>query len=159
MKTENLDSKDLEDIKRIFEKLNQPEFEYPIYKKGTKNGLIVKFIGLTSGEVIAEGSGTGSLAVGTKSDCFFSHTESAFWQDFDPEELNKPKDKDGVFAWNNDYTAMHHAGFYNAKHDCLFNAKGLREKFNTDLKFDKYQTIPKDQWPDWMHEAYKLLED
>lgn len=88
MKIENLDSKDLEDIKRIFEKLNQSGFEYPIYKKHTKSELVVKFDDLQSGEIII---GNIFYSKGSHVSSLMPHTNSEIWQDFDPAELNKPK--------------------------------------------------------------------
>lgn len=68
---------------------------------------------------------------------------------------SQPKDKDLVWAWNDECKTVRVVGFYDAINCRLFDLGGSRE----GAMYDSYEVIPKDQWPDWAHEAYKLLED
>lgn len=76
-----------------------------------------------------------------------------------PEEyhklLNQPKDKDLVEAWDGEVSCARVTCFYDAKNDCIFFEGGERD----GMEYDYYKVIPKDQWPEWAHEAYPKLED
>ena len=55
----------------------QPEFEYPIYMQGKQYKTVVKFTGLTCGEVMVSGdSGRPIYPVGHVADNWIPHTDS-----------------------------------------------------------------------------------
>lgn len=97
------------------------------------------------------------------SNVFCDHVCNSFTHVFTniatPEEyhklLNQHKDKDLVEAFNSELSFSRVTGFYDAKHDSLFFASGQRD----GARFYNYRVIPKDQWPEWAHEAYPKLED
>lgn len=65
--------------------------------------------------------------------------------------LKQPKDKDLVWAWDSDFVSKHLkvCGFYSKEEDRIMNS----------FKYEKYEVIPREQWPQWAIEAYELLED
>jgi hypothetical protein len=71
--------------------------------------------------------------------------------------INKPKDKD--FCWCFLNTKSTHfdaiACFYDAKNNGVFSTTGCRG----GVVFEKYEVIPREQWPQWAVGAYELLED
>jgi len=70
-------------------------------------------------------------------------------------EKREPKDKELVWAWNNDKEFGRRFGFYDAKNNKLFNfVNGTRNGYH----FSKYATY-EGEWPDWAKEAVKNLED
>lgn len=69
------------------------EFLYPIYKKSSITGVVIKFDGLKSGVVIEKGSSP--LSIGEFRYDWIAHT-SGLWEDWTPPE--EPKTKT-VYEW------------------------------------------------------------
>lgn len=70
--------------------------------------------------------------------------------------INQPKDKDLVWAWDGGRHYARKVGFYDARNNRSFHPlTGNRKGF----RYDNYEVIPRDQWPEWAIEAYELLED
>lgn len=65
--------------------------------------------------------------------------------------LKQPKDKDLVWAWDSCFVPkpLKVCGFYDKEGDRIMNG----------FKYEIYEVIPREQWPQWAVEAYELLED
>lgn len=145
-------------LKKKLAKIEETEFDYPIYKRSKRTGIVVKFTGLNTGEVVV---GDAFHALGKKTNNWALHTNLNIWQDFDPYELNKPQDKDLVWCWSVPECSRE-ARFYDAKNNCSFTAYGTRP----GIGWTNYEVIPKSIWQDeskeewaWAREAFKKLED
>ena len=67
----------------------------------------------------------------------------------------KPKDKELVWTWDNDYEYCRELKFYDVKHDSTFTTiEGKR----LGQSFDNYAPY-EGEYPDWAKEAQKKLED
>ena len=67
----------------------------------------------------------------------------------------KPKDKELVWTWDNDYEYCRELKFYDVKHDSTFTTiEGKR----LGQSFDNYAPY-EGEYPDWAEEAQKKLED
>lgn len=67
----------------------------------------------------------------------------------------KPKDKELVWAWDNDYPFSRHLSFYDAQHNCTFcSGDGTR----IGVEYSHYAPYG-GEWPEWAKEAQKKLEE
>ena len=67
----------------------------------------------------------------------------------------KPKDKELVWAWNDESLFMRTLILYDSKNKCAYNSQlGDRTGLNYD-HFSPYEG----EWPDWTKEAQKKLEE
>lgn len=69
--------------------------------------------------------------------------------------LKEPKDKDLVWAWDNSYNFAKSVGFYDAQGKKLL---GVYNGSRTGKKYENYEVIPHEQWPQWAIDAYKDLQ-
>lgn len=155
MNIENLTEDEKEEFKRLYEKMNEPEFKYPIYKKLRTSDLVVKFTGINTGFRIFDHYGN-FVNSDVEEDNWNEHTNTGLWEDFDPSELNKPRDKALVWCWDDGWKFSRYVCFYDPKNNATFSVgSGLR----TGASYDNYESIPKDQWPEWAEEVVNKLED
>jgi hypothetical protein len=70
-------------------------------------------------------------------------------------EVTKPKDKDLVYAWDDNTTHARDTLFFDAKNNCAYQGTSERNGYD----YDHYEVIPREQWPQWAIEAYKTLEN
>ena len=61
----------------------EPEFKYPIYKRSAAHGFVVKFTGLTEGEVVVVGR---YHYIGYSSLFWEKHTSNTVWEDYNYTE-------------------------------------------------------------------------
>lgn len=126
------------------------ETEYPVFCLSINNTnlFIVKFDGLTSGEVVKQGANE----IGFKIDNFIAYTSKEDWK---PLPYNKER---GLYhtqlVWCWDYsTHSRRLGFYDAINDRSFDVNG-RFHGSTWKNYEPFQG----EWPQWAIEAHKTLE-
>ena len=106
------------------------EFENVIYYINSKKEVGGAIIGVTSASLIAN---------------FYTEIKLPW----------KPKDKELVWAWDNDYPFSRHLSFYDAQHNCTFcSGDGTR----TGVEYSHYAPY-EGEWPEWAKEALKKLEE
>jgi len=138
------------------DELSKPRFEYPLYFKFSKTGIIVKFTSLTNRETIANPNNSmladGKIGFTTNTS---AHTEERYWL---PVMYSKERglyDKQPVLMWN--CTSLPFIRFYDAISDCVFLLNGSR---NGSQNGSRYSMRPIDNIPtqiqDW---ANAYLED
>lgn len=79
----------------VLDNTDEEEFTYPIYCRAKSTGLVVKFTGLTSGEITQPG--LSSHTTGDCRDTWVPHTDDSHWEPCTPEPV---VDSDGWIEWN-----------------------------------------------------------
>ena len=127
------------------------KFEYPLYKRWSYNGKIIKFTSLKHGEVVVAGKNS-VYNIGDKS-AFGPHTDGK-WEDV---PYNKERDlfhTQAIECWDIDNTHHRTLRFYDAINDRTFTYSG---KLNGAV-YNNYEAVPLDKVPDWMNKARATLE-
>ena len=139
--------KEIEALKKQSEK---EEITYPIYCKLKVSSLVVKFTGLTTGELVI---GNEYQKVGKKYNKWIEHTDTKTWQQLEVCEETGFFDGQLVWCWDNDDTHSRDLKFYDAKNKCtyIFNGK------NDGCNYDNYKPF-EGNYPDWALEALQTLE-
>ena len=91
----------------------QPEFEYPIYMQSKVSKVVVKFTGLTSGEVVVAGIGVYVVYPNG----WIPHTDVTEWQPISFDKERGIADKQLVECWDDAHTHARALRFYDAEHE------------------------------------------
>jgi hypothetical protein len=129
----------------------QPEFEYPLYMQAKVSKVVVKFTGLTTGDVVVVGKGCYTIYP----NCWLPHTDTTNWQPITFDEERGIADKQLCECWGVHETAGRSLRFYDAKNKCAYNSYGK----HFYAPWDNYHPIPSADYPEWAIEAEKTLED
>ena len=136
----------------IFKLRDEPEFEYPIFKKSIYYGSIVKFSSLLTREIIVQGYSR--YEVGTLVTNSNAHTNGEVWIDVPYNKERGLYHGQPVECMDHTYTHSRALRFYDAINKCVFTTDGeLNGSYYTHI-----EAIPSEHIPDWMYEAYKTLE-
>ena len=140
--------KEIEALKK--QNSEKEQFEYPIYCKLKVSSLVVKFTGLTTGELVV---GNEYQKVGNKRNVWIKHTDTKYWQQLDVCEKTGFFDGQLVWCWQNNYTHKRDLKFYNAKNKCTYQFDGSK----IGSCFNNYKPF-EGNYPDWALEAFQTLE-
>lgn len=139
--------KEIEALKK--QNTEKEEFTYPIYCKRIGSPLVVKFVGLKSGEVVF-----GSIYnVGYKSNDWIKHTDISIWQQLEVCEKTGFFDGQLVWCWDNDDTHTRQLRFYDVKYKCTYMFDGDKN----GGEYDNYAPF-EGNYPDWALEAFQTLK-
>ena len=139
--------KEIEALKKQSE---EEEFEYPIYCKLKDSSLVVKFTGLTTGELVI---GNEYQKVGEKCNEWIKHTDTNEWQQLDVCEKTGFFDGQLVWCWYKYETHFKGLKFYDAKNKCTYHYDGDKN----GCYYDNYEPF-EGNYPDWALEAFQTLE-
>lgn len=138
--------KEIEALKKQSEK---EEIKYPIFCKRIGSPLVVKFVGLKSGEVVF-----GSIYnVGYKSNDWIKHIDISIWQQLEVCEKTGFFDGQLVWCWDNDDTHTRQLRFYDVKYKCTYMFDGDKN----GGEYDNYAPF-EGNYPDWALEAFQTLK-
>ena len=140
--------KEIEALKK--QNTKKEEFNYPIYCKLKGSSLVVKFIGLTIGEIVI---GNEYQKVGEKCNEWIKHTDTDSWQQLDVCEKTGFFDGQLIWCWSDDETHLRCLKFYDAKNKCTYRFDGTRIGY----RFNNYAPF-EGNYPDWALEAFQTLE-
>ena len=139
--------KEIEALKKQSEK---EEFTYPIYCKLKDSSLVVRFTGLTTGELVI---GNEYQKVGEKCNEWIKHTYTNLWQQLEVCEKTGFFDGQLIWCWDNNDTHSKTLKFYDAKHGCTYCFDGTK----MGSQFKNYEPF-EGNYPDWALEAFQTLE-
>lgn len=155
MKTKsNKTMKTLEELEKAYSELGK-EIEklktnqYPIYCKSKESTLVVKFTGLTEGEIVVQNQ---DWNVGEQSPDWKSHTDTEQWEKLQICPKTGFFDGQLVWAYRDTYTHLRELRFYDAVYQCTFTHNGKRNgnKYNNHSPFEgNYQ--------EWTLKAFQTL--
>ena len=140
--------KEIEALKK--QNSEKEEFNYPIYCKLIDSSIVVKFTGLTTGELVI---GNEYQKVVEKCNEWIKHTDKNEWQQLDVCEKTGFFDGQLVWCWDNNTTHMRLLKFYEAKRKGTYQFDGTR----CGVSFDNYAPF-EGNYPDWALEAFQTLE-
>ena len=126
------------------------EIKYPVYCKLIDSSIVVKFTGLTTGELVI---GNEYQKVGEKCNQWIKHTDAKYWQQLDVCEKTGFFDGQLVWCWENEFTHSKHLRFYDSKNKCAYDYSGNRGGFS----YDNYEPF-EGNYPDWALKAFQTLE-
>lgn len=140
-------------LRRKLENFAEPpedSFTYPLCMYSDITGTVIKFVGLTTGEVLATNS-PNLYTVGEESSAFLAHTASA-WESVPYNEARGLYDKQLVLVFEDlEYPIIR---FYDAINDnCFFEKSGNRNGF------DYVDFLPCNVTGDWVDELRNKLEE
>lgn len=118
--------KEIEALKKQSE---EEEFKYPIFCKLKDSSLVVKFTGLTTGELVV---GNEYQKVGNKRNVWIKHTDTNIWQQLDVCEKTGFFDGQLIWCWDNDDTHIRDLKFYDAKNKCTYIFNGKKDGSDYD---------------------------
>lgn len=139
--------KEIEALKKQTEK---EESKYPVYCKLEDSSIVVKFTGLTTGELVI---GNEYQKVGEKCNEWIKHTDTNCWKQLGVCEKTGFFDGQLVWCWENEFTHSKHLRFYDSKSKCAYDYSGKRGGFS----YDNYKPF-EGNYPDWALEAFQTLE-
>ena len=139
--------KEIEALKKQSEK---EESKYLIYCKLKYSPLVVKFTGLTTGELVV---GNKYQKVGNKRNVWIKHTDTKYWKQLDVCEKTGFFDGQLIWCWDNNDTYVRHLKFYDAKNKCTYQFDGTEDGSD----YDNYAPF-EGNYPDWALEAFQTLE-
>ena len=140
--------KEIEALKK--QNTEKEKFKYPIYCNLKDSSLVVRFTGLTTGELVI---GNNYQKVGEKCNEWIKHTDTNYWQQLDVCENTGFFDGQLVWCWDNNDTHSKTLKFYDAKHGCTYCFDGTKKGF----QFNNYAPF-EGNYPDWALEAFQTLE-
>ena len=123
---------------------------YPIYCKLKDSLLVVRFTGLTTGELVI---GNEYQKVGEKCNEWIKHTNTNTWQQLNVCEKTGFFDGQLVWCWENEFTHSKHLRFYDSKTKCAYDYSGNRGGF----RYENYAPF-EGNYPDWALEGFQTLE-
>ena len=126
------------------------EIKYPVYCKLIDSSIVVKFTGLTTGELVI---GNEYQKVGEKCNQWIKHTDAKYWQQLDVCEKTGFFDGQLVWCWDYNDTHSRELKFYDVKNECTYQCDGNRY----GSVFDNYEPF-EGNYPDWALEAFQTLE-
>ena len=126
------------------------EIKYPVYCKLIDSSIVVKFTGLTTGELVI---GNEYQKVGEKCNQWIKHTDAKYWQQLDVCEKTGFFDGQLVWCWDNDETHSRHLRFYDIRNKCTFYDDGNRNGYS----YKNYEPF-EGNYPDWALEAFQTLK-
>ena len=139
--------KEIEALKKQSEK---EEIKYPIYCKLKGSSLVVKFKGLTTGELVI---GNEYQKVGEKCNEWIKHTDTNYWQQLDVCEKTGFFDGQLIWCWDDDTTHYRMLRFYDVENECTYYYDGYKGG-NHYTNYEPFEG----NYPDWALEAFKTLE-
>ena len=139
--------KEIEALKKQSE---EEELTYPIYCRLEDSSIVVKFTGLTTGELVI---GNEYKKGGKRCNEWIKHTDAKYWKRLDVCEETGFFDGQLVWCWDNEDTHFRVLKFYDAKNKCTYQFDGTKNGSN----YDNYALF-EGNYPDWALEAFKTLE-
>ena len=140
--------KEIEALKK--QNTEKEELTYPIYCKLEDSSIVVKFTGLTTGELII---GNEYQKVGEKCNEWVKHTDAKYWKRLDVCTETGFFDGQLVWCWSHAETHSRHLKFYDTKNKCTYSYNGDRD----GCDYDNYEPF-EGNYPDWALEAFQTLE-
>ena len=129
----------------------KPEFDYPIFKRSTSNGKIVKFTSLNNGEVVWQQDSSEPIG---HTDEYKRHTSTTYWQDVAYDTEQGLWDGQPVYCWGDIYTHACSIGFYDVVHKCRYDFEGKR----SGTRYSNYEAIDPANYTPWMLKAFTTLQ-
>ena len=123
---------------------------YPIYCKLKDSSLVVRFTGLTTGELVI---GNKYQKVGEKCNEWIKHTDTNYWQQLDVCEKTGFFDGQLIWCWDNHDTHTRFLRFYDVKNKCTYIFNGKKD----GCVYNNYEPF-EGNYPDWALEAFQTLE-
>ena len=145
--------KKVEELKQQIEKLDN---EYPKYMLAINvpkcRQFIVKFTNTNTGKVVATAEDSGH-SINNERCKWVVYNNTSEWKEVNnPHELY---DKDLVECWTNGFTHVRTLKFYDAENYSTFSVEGNRGS----AFYDNYRKLMPWEYPEWVIEAQKTLED
>ena len=140
--------KEIEALKK--QNTEKEETKYPIYCKLKDSSLVVKFTGLTTGELAI---GNKYQKVREKCNEWIKHTDAKYWQQLDVCEKTGFFDGQLVWCWEDDDTHSRVLRFYEVKRKGTYKFDGTQDGH----AYDNYEPF-EGNYPDWALEAFQTLE-
>ena len=139
--------KEIEALKKQSEK---EESKYPVYCKLEDSSIVVKFTGLTTGELVI---GNEYQKVGEKTNDWIEYTDKNEWQQLEVCEKTGFFDGQLVWCYENDDTHVRQLRFYDVKYKCTYQFDGTEDGHN----YENYEPF-EGNYPDWALEAFQTLK-
>ena len=140
--------KEIEALKK--QNTEKEELTYPMYCKLKDSSIVVKFTGLTIGELVI---GNEYQKVGEKCNDWIKHTDTDTWQQLEVCEKTGFFDGQLIWCWDNEDTHYRILRFYEVKRKCTYQFDGTKDGCN----YDNYAPF-EGNYPDWALEAFQTLE-
>ena len=140
--------KEIEALKK--QNTEKEESKYPVYCKLIDSSIVVKFTGLTTGELVI---GNEYQKVGEKCNEWIKHTDAKYWKQLDVCEKTGFFDGQLVWCWDDDDTHSRDLKFYDAKNKCTYIFNGKKD----GCVYDNCEPFEGND-PDWALEAFQTLE-
>ena len=138
------------EIEALKKQSKEEEITYPIYCKLKDSSLVIKFTGLTIGELVI---GNVYQKVGEKCNEWIKHTDAKYWQQLEVCEKTGFFDGQLVWCWDNDDTHVRTLRFYDVKNKCTYQFDGTEDGHD----YDNYEPF-EGNYPDWALKAFQTLE-
>lgn len=147
---EKLDKLQLEvdNLRNELEKSN--EQKYPIYCRNKETNSVVKFTGLSEGEIVVNSH---AYNIGYYSNNWISHTDTDVWQQLEVCPVTGLFDGQAVWCWDNNMSHGRGLKFYSVKNKRPYGINGKGASFT----FDNYGLF-EGNYSKWMLEAFETLE-